>query len=89
MQVIGLVRFIVFLAYMPLFVLLTVLPVGVLQRFAAQLMLWLFSVYSIDDKNFINSINKSKPSEGKIILSNQLCFLDVFYYFLRYTSDDF
>lgn len=80
MQPVQLIKFILFLNYLPLFIVLYLIPVDFVRQKAARLLLVLLGVYQIEDYS-LDKINKK--NNGQRILSNHSCFIDIAYYLYK------
>lgn len=73
-------KLIIFLAYIPIFVVLYLIPIDFLRQKAARVLLLLLGVYEIEDYS-LDKINKK--SSGHRVLSNHSCFIDIVYYLYK------
>lgn len=78
--VVGLVKAAVLLVYLPVFVVVYLMPVGILQSWAAKILLVLVGCYSQEDYALAKLFKSGQPA---IVVSNHTCFIDVLYYLWR------
>jgi len=58
---------------------------GKLNRIPLKILASMIGIWGSDDSNFKKLIEK-KQGKGSLILSNNLCILDIFYYLAKYNS---
>jgi hypothetical protein len=78
--VVGLVKVAVLLAYLPVFVVVYLLPISILRSWATKIMLALVGCYSQEDYALAKLFKSGQPA---IVVSNHTCFIDVLYYLWR------
>jgi hypothetical protein len=81
MQLAIVLKTVILLHYLPLFMLLYLVPVTFLRRTAARVLLYIFGVFFIEDFGLEKGERGGRSTR---ILSNHTCFLDIIYYLYRY-----
>ena len=80
-QPIQIIKLLVLLNYLPLFLVIYLIPIDFLRQQAARVLLFVLGVYNIEDY----SLEKAeKGNKVYRILSNHSCFLDIVYYLYRW-----